>query len=190
MLLAVCALSAAAADAEHPLEPPDLSSPRATLNTFLTMGDALHSLLRDEYWHGPSRAVLDRVVDFESELERMLDLSEIPPAARYELGRDGNVYLYDVLSRIELPPTADIPDTAGYPDAGDEKKAGDGKTVRWTIPHTEITLVRVADGPRAGEFLFSSSTVARAREFYEKTRTLPYRRDVPLKNWLLSRICG
>ena len=55
--------------------------------------------------------------------------------------------------------------------------------VSWTIPHTEITLTRVADGPRAGQFLFSPSTVDRAREFYEKTRTLPYRRDVPIKNY-------
>ena len=146
-------------------------------------GRCLHSLLRDEYWHAPSRAVLNRLGDLEAGLERMLDLSEIPPAARYQLGRDGNVYLYDVLSRIELPPTTDIPDAADYPDAGDEKEAGGGKTVSWTIPHTEITLVRVADGPKAGEFLFSSSTVARALEFYEKTRTLPYRRDVPLKNY-------
>jgi TatA/E family protein of Tat protein translocase len=46
--------------------------------------------------------------------------------------------------------------------------------------HTEITLVRVADGERAGQFLFSFSTVIRAKEFYEKVRSLSYRRDVPI----------
>ena len=101
-------------------------------------------------------------------------MSGIPPAARFQLGRDGIVYLYEVLSRIELPPEADIPDAAAYADAGDNKEA-DEKPVSWTIPHTEITLARVADGPRAGQFLFSSATVARAEEFFEKARTLPYR---------------
>ena len=45
-----------AADAEHPLKPQILSSPGATLNAFLTTGDALHTLLRDEYWNAPGPA--------------------------------------------------------------------------------------------------------------------------------------
>lgn len=61
------------------------------------------------------------------------------------------------------------------------------KYERWTIPHTEIMLVRIKDGPSLGQFLFSSSTVIRAREFYEKTRTLPYRRDIPLENYAEMR---
>ena len=183
MLLALGLPTAGAADAMHPLEPLDLSSPRATLNTFLTRFDALYNLLRDEYWHAPSRAAVDRINDFGADLQHTLDLSGIPPAARYELARDGGHYLYDVLSRIELPPEADIPDAAAYADAGDGREAGDRKTVSWTIPHTDITLVRVPEGPRAGQFVFSSATVARAEEFYKKTRSLPYRRDVPLKNY-------
>jgi MscS family membrane protein len=178
MLLALWSPVAGGADAAHPLEPLDLSSPRATLNTFLTTGDAFFQLLRDEYWQAPSRAAVDRLHDFNTRLERTLDLSEVPPAARFELGRDGIIYLYEVLSRIELPPEADIPDAAAY---------ADDKPVSWTIPHTDITLVRIADGPHAGQFLFSSSTVVRAEEFYEKAHTLPYRRNVPLKNYAEMR---
>ena len=186
LLLALWSPVAGVADTGHPLEPPDLSSPRATVNTFLTTGDGFLQQIRDEHWQAPSRAAVDSLHDVSARLERMLDLSGVPPAARFELGRDGIVYLYEVLSRIEFPPEADIPDAVAYADAGDEKEAGD-KSVSWTIPHTEITLVRVADGPRAGEFLFSSSTVARAREFYEKAHTLPYRRDVPMKNYAEMR---
>ena len=51
------ALWSPVADAAHPLEPLDLSSPRATLNSFLTMGDATYQLLSDAYWHGIPRAV-------------------------------------------------------------------------------------------------------------------------------------
>jgi MscS family membrane protein len=181
LLLALWLPIAGLADTGHPLEPLDLSSPRATLNSFLTAGDTFVQLLRDEYWGAPSHAVADRMIDFNAEMERMLDLSGIPPAARFDLGRDGVIYLYEVLSRIELPPGADIPDAAAYADTADDKSAS------WTIPYTDITLVRVVEGPGAGQFLFSSSTAARAREFYEKTRTLPYRRDVPLKNYAEMR---
>ena len=191
LLLALWSPITGAADAGNPLEPLDLSSPRATLNSFLATGDAYFRLLRDEYWHTPSRAVADRLHAMGKEAERALDLSEVPPAARFEMGRDGMVYLYEVLSRIELPPAEEIPDATAYTDTmedtGDNKENGNRKTASWTIPHTEITLARVAKGPRAGEFLFDPETVARAAEFYEKTRTLPYRRDVPLENYAEKR---
>jgi MscS family membrane protein len=60
----------------------------------------------------------------------------------------------------------DIPDAAEVATLG---------LKRWTIPHTEITLFQEDDGDRAGEWLFSRETVARANEFYEKVRSLPYR---------------
>ena len=41
-----------------------------------------------------------------------------------------------------------------------------GGLPRWTIPHTEITLVRINDGLRAGQYVFSSDTDNRAREFF------------------------
>jgi MscS family membrane protein len=186
MLLVYWSPTAAVADVRHPLKPHDLSSPKATLNTFLTTSDLLYSLIHEEYWHSPSRAIVDRIWDFDNELMRMLDLSGIPPAAHFNLARDGIVYLYEVLSRIELPAEVDIPGGAAYAKTGDDQEAGH-KPVSWTIPDTEITLVRVAEGPRAGEFLFSSQTVRRAKEFYEKTRTLPYLRDVPLKNYVEMR---
>ena len=185
MLLALASPAAGAADARYPLEPLDLSSPRATLNSLLTAGDDYLRLLNEEYWENPSRAAAARLHELAVKAERTLDLSETPPAARFDMGRDGVVYLYEVLSRIELPPETDIPDAAAYADADD--KAAQGGRARWTIPHTEITVARVAEGPRAGEFLFSPATVARAEEFYQKTRTLPYRRDVPLKHYAEKR---
>jgi len=178
--------SVALADAGHPLEPLDLSSPRATLHSFLTTGDSFFRLLRDEYWENSSPEIAARMHALGVRAESTLDLSKVPPAARFEMGRDGSIYLYEVLSRIELPPEADIPDAAAYDDAGADKTAAD-KPASWTIPHTEITLERVADGPRVGQFLFSSATVERVGEYYEKTRALPYRRDVPLKNYAEMR---
>ena len=174
--------------ATHPLEPLDLSSPKATLNSFLTSGDEGFRLIRDEYWDSPSDEVALQITQISSELQRTLDLSGIPPAAHFELSRDGYIYLYEILSHIELPDESDIPDADFYADTDSEndKVSGD-EAVSWTIPHTEITLTRIEKGPQAGHFLFSSSTVARIEEFYEKTRTLPYRRDVPLENYAEMR---
>ena len=112
---------AVVADANHPLDPPDLSSPRATLNTFLTTGDDYLRLVNEEYWDTPSRQAAARLHELGLKAERALDLREAPPAARFEMGRDAVVYLYEVLSRIELPPVAEIPDKAAYTNAGDDE---------------------------------------------------------------------
>lgn len=176
-----------AADTRHPLEPPDVSSPRATLKTFLAAGDDYLRLVREEHWASPTRAGAARLHDLVDTAEHTLDLSKTPPAARFQMGRDEAVYLYEVLSRIELPPETDIPDAAAYADTGRGDR-GDDRPARWTIPHTEITIAQVEDGPRAGDFLFSPETVARAGEFYQKTRTLPYRRDVPLQHYAEMRV--
>jgi MscS family membrane protein len=138
----------ALASADYPLEPLDLSSPRATLRSFLNTGDAFFRLLRDEYWDSSNRAVAERMNELGAKAESTLDLSKLPPAARYLMGKDGAIYLYEVLSRIKLPPEADIPDAAAYADTGTDK-ADKIKPASWTIPHTEITLERMTDGPRA-----------------------------------------
>ena len=48
----------------------------------------------------------------------------------------------------------------------------------WRIPDTEITIYRVEEGPREGEFLFSPETIFRLKEFYNKVKDLPYKHDV------------
>ncbi len=141
---------------DHPLEPPDRSSPRATLATFR---DSI-----DEAWvlytaKDPSvREVFARA-------RGCLDLSNVPPMVAHELSAKSALMLKEVLDRIELPPQSDIPDAAEVSALG---------LKRWTIPHTEITLVQTAEGDRVGQWLFSTETVARANEFYEKVRNLPY----------------
>jgi MscS family membrane protein len=81
---------------------------------------------------------------------------------------------------------AAIPAADDFADQGADETP-DGKPASWTIPHTEITLERVTEGPRTGQFLFSAGTVERAREFYRKTRDLPYQREVPLENYAEMR---
>ena len=160
----------------NPLKPADRSSPRAAIRTLLDFGDTLGEFMAREYLPSPSRAKYERLIVLARKAGRGLDLSEVPPAARLKTGSAATVALYEVLSRIPLPPPDEIP------DADQIKQAGGADAQRWVIPNTEITLVRVQSGQRSGEFLFSPDTVARAGEFYERVRAMPYARPVPLKN--------
>ena len=159
MLLSVLAWASAGnaeEPVEHPLEPPDRSSPHATMNTFLGSIDRAWELYQDR---DPA------VRDVFARARGCLDLSGTPPLVVSEVSAETALVLKDVLDRIELPPPPAIPDAADVALTG---------IARWTVPHTEITLHRVAEGPRAGEWLFSPETVARAAEFLERVSHLPY----------------
>ncbi len=181
-LLSQCLLSAvllfgychAKAEASHPLEPVDTSSPRATLTGFLAEIDGLFQVFRDEYWDSPSYEGYLDIANRAGRVLRTMDLSEVAPSARIEVGYEAATMLYETLARIELPPIEGIPDAAEF-----KKTEG---PVKWTVPHTAITITRVTEGPRKGEFLFSAGTIERAPAFYQRTKSLPYKRAVPLED--------
>ena len=156
-ILAWTSIAAAETTTVHPLEPPDRSSPRATLTTFLDSIDRAWELFSadDPGFNEPFR-----------DARGCLDLSQIPPLVFQEVSAESALVLKEVLDRIELPVDEEIPDAAAVNELG---------ISRWTIPHTEITLVRAAEGDRPGDWLFSHRTVARAEEFYSRVRHLPYR---------------
>ena len=94
----------------YPLQPPDRSSPRATLQTFLDSGDALGAFLAREYLPDPTRAKFQRLVTLGAAPLECLDLREMPLASRLKASRAAAVALYETLSRIPLPAVEDIPD--------------------------------------------------------------------------------
>ena len=91
-------------DQLHPLKPTDLSSPRATLNTFLDAGDAVGAYLARDYLPSPSRAKFDHLFLLAQTVIKCLDLTEVAPAARIKTGPSSAAALYETLSRIQLPP--------------------------------------------------------------------------------------
>ncbi len=173
--LPLLATIAFAQEPANPLKPVDRSSPRAALKTFLESGDALGAFLVQDYLPSPSREHFRHLIALSEIPLQSLDLSELSPAARPKAGRAAAVALYEVLSRIPLPPLDDIP------DASQVSPPVAGGPTRRVIPNTEIALVRTPGGPRGDEFLFSADTVARAGEFYERVRELPHRRPLPLQ---------
>lgn len=161
--LAVSIGSGTARGEGHPLDPPDLSSPRAAVASFIERSDALFAELRSAEVTAANVPKRRRMI--EATLS-CLDLTGVAPSLRDSKGREAAVCLKEVLDRIPLPPPDEIPAA---------EQVQEDEIDRWRLPHTEITLVKRADGSRAGEWVFSDDTVERAEEFFRRVRDLPYR---------------
>jgi len=158
LLLWICVSTVGAAQPVHPLAPPDTSSPRATLNTFLNeMNQAVATFKAGHK---------DQTVVSLERANRCLNLSKEPSAIRSIMGFYTALYLKETLDRIEIPPPDQIPDA---------KAVEADKLTSWRLPYTEITIAAVKDGPGGGAFLFTPDTVKRSEEFYNKVKNLPYK---------------
>ena len=160
----------------NPLAPPDASSPRATLSTFRTHAqeaekiawDAANEIKNNKnfFWDEKTYAEARRARQELERAARLLDLSQVTPAVYERKKVESVLLLNEILDRIPLPPDNQVP--------------GDAQADSYTIPGTEIRLVKVKEGPHAGEYFFSSDSVARLPEFYHKVRRLPSLYHAPL----------
>ncbi len=164
---------------KRPLAPPDTSSPQATLRSFVDNFNRAYPLLIDAHEQYlkdpgllPSTSVSKQFKQGKILFNRAkdcLNLSKIAPRLKEDLGSEKTLLLKEILDRLELPTYGEIPDA--------EAVAADEDFFKWRLPHTEIDIVKVESGPRAGEFLFSPETVARIEEFYQRVKNLPYKPD-------------
>jgi MscS family membrane protein len=177
LVLLLSLMISGTAGAQHPLEPVDTSSPRATMKSFLAVTEEA-SRRYNAYRDSPSAATMNALFQMHPKFRRLLDLSEVPPAAREEESVETFRLLWAIIARLSLPELSDIPDAA----VDEEGEA----LSHWRIPNTDITIARIDEGPRAGEYLFSSDTVEQAKSFHALVKQLPYQRPVPLGD--LSRM--
>jgi len=144
----------------HPLNPPDVSSPEATLYTFLTEATAAI----EASWVGNRQGV-------EAHRDRMFQTLEVDvPSSEPELRAlvESSLYLLEILIRIDIPAPKEIPG----PDLDPERMPA-----YWTVPHTELRLVRIDSAVGAPpQYRFSADTITRAPEFFERARSLPVKK--------------
>ena len=141
------------------LRPPDTSSPRDTLRSFLTNVDkAIEAWRQDTQDDRSDRAWMSAIMT--------LDFSTTPDSDSWSDQTERLFLLKEILDRVEVPPDNKIP--------GDDEVAENDIT-RWTVPNTRITIERIDQGPRAGEFLFSAATVERLYRSYMIVKALPYK---------------
>jgi MscS family membrane protein len=160
----------------NPLKPIDTSSPRATLQGFIEFANKTYGagagLINNYiassalYLSQEEMLSMKEAMGYQKLAERVLDLTELPPATVDESSRRLIVQLKEVLDRIDLPPIDSIPDA---------QMMAKSEFKYWVIPNTEIRIQRVEKGAHAGEYLFTPDTVRRLPEFYDKVKGLPYK---------------
>ncbi|WP_176082462.1 mechanosensitive ion channel family protein [Martelella sp. HB161492] len=171
----------------NPISPPDTSSPRATLESFmLIMREASKDWIsvRDHFFDSKEfflsqaeRAKLTQVRALLDKASETFDLSQIPATARDRAGVETVLQLQEILDRIYLPALEDVPGEG--PDA--EANASESDTaslpLRWKIPGTDIVIAKQTEGENVGKYLFTPDTVARIGDDYNVVRELPVQAD-------------
>lgn len=130
-------------------------SPRATMETFYgAMADYVEGV---ESGDSAKKARISDAI-------RCFDLTSSATISRDGKAREAAILLKEVIDRVIVLDYSLIP--------GED--LADGNLQRWRLKDTEISIVRISAGERAGEYLFSKDTLERAAEFFQKVRHLPY----------------
>ncbi|MAZ01882.1 MAG: mechanosensitive ion channel protein MscS [Sneathiella sp.] len=170
---------------ENPISPPDSSSPRATIESFLfLMGEARNIWLdvRDDHAKGDTILLSDadnRRLDFvQTILEKAsqtFDLSAVPASTREHVSIEIVLQLVEIFDRIDLPELSTVPgyEVGLFPAASDLAAL----PTSWTVPGTNIVIARINQGAEQGSFLFSKETVQRIPGDYETIKNFPLKHD-------------
>lgn len=148
-----------------PLALPDTSSPRATLKSFIDNFDATFR----PFHENRTTKIPDRESHTGLRLLRTFDTSRLPPSQAGHRAAEAALLLNEVMSRVELPPFEEIPDAEAM------EAMAPGVPRIWRIPRTDIQIVKMQDGPRAGEYLFSADTLEHSHVFYERIKNFAIR---------------
>jgi len=173
--LNVMAPACSAENSVNTIQPVRTDSPRHTFESFLRLGHELDLALVDyrvnRTW--ANRILVSRIGE---EVLSLIDLSAVPEVSQRERGIETGTFLLDILGRIKLPALDEVPTAEDFYN-------NPAKPARWHIPNTPIEIVRVGQGPREGEFLFSGQTVITAPRFYQNVRDMPLRSQLGIKSW-------
>ena len=148
-------------------------SPRNTLQSLYQLRDDLEISL-GAYWQQQNTSNAARIAFVMGQIRALIDLSQLPLASRREVGSQTGLSLLDILGRVKPIDAAVLP---GPDDLDDQSTAG------FRLPGTPLRIVEVAEGDRAGEYLFSADTVHGAPRFLAGLATLPLRSSLAIKSW-------
>jgi MscS family membrane protein len=142
---------------EHPLEPANTSSPRATLRTFMTNAENAFAEFKQSGYR------TKEALKYVQRAASTMDMSHIPITLHEDVGFESTLRLKVILDNIV------VPDLSTIPEAKDFKGSED---LFWRIPHTDITIARVNEGNRKGAWLFSPDTVSKIGSDYRLIKEL------------------
>ncbi len=162
-------------NAGSPLAPAPISSPRQTFASFRALAQGAADALVEAFEISKTNdslldtpdilALKDQALDRLARAATTLDLSQAPPATRRTLGINSVLLLEEVMDRIPLPDLGDIP--------GDEEVAAGAAEAGWTLPGTQIRMMRGTGPAGEPEYRFSSDTLAALPGYYATVRDQP-----------------
>lgn len=182
---------------ENPLEPFDTSSPQATYLSFVEQVQLLEELLR-AYERDRSEANQAAFSSALEEVERLFDSSQVPDANKAKATVVAFASLADILNRIpppdldEIPDAEDVEDAAGaareitLPGTDQPLVLPGGGLDSYTLPGTEITITRIEEGARAGDYVFSADTVSRLPGWRGDVDGLAPNEGVVVRDWIVE----
>ncbi|MEJ8475988.1 mechanosensitive ion channel family protein [Roseibium algae] len=171
---------------ENPLAPPDTSSPRASLESFILLMDQASTVWREvrTAFHDSNERLLSDADELKLQQVRALldkasgvfDLSGIPETARQRASLEISLQFQEILDRIYLPKMADVPGSA----AGSflNSMAIAQLPERWTIPGTDLVFERTRVPGAGSRFLMTRESVALIPEDYELIKAFAPREDI------------
>lgn len=159
LLGALATGGALAASDPHPLRPPEMDSPRATIQSVFSEVEHAFAARRE----GDPRRLEDIL---RGRAIYLLDLDDEPPQLRTEIGVESILMFYEILSRIEQPPLSDIP-------GREEVERDDIKS--WLIPNSTLLVTRTDEDLGLPRFRLSDGSLKQLRNDYALIKELPKR---------------
>lgn len=171
---------------DNPISPPDTTSPRATLESFVLIMREASRIWRDvriefaesgEAFLSDEQELRLKLVDaLIRKASAVFDLSDIPVTARGKAAIETSLQFQELLDRIYVPTWDEIPGEA----AGGflHSSARNELPQSWIIPSTDVALSKNETGPRQGHFLITKGTVARIPSDYELVKNFPPKVDL------------
>jgi MscS family membrane protein len=155
----------------------DLSSPRATFDAFtlnITLAHYYTMLVLEEDGQLTDlfRSKRQKVYEYYANvyLERAkncLNLSHIKSISSESIRNEKAILLKEVLDKLKLDP-------ASFPDETELKKQARNIEMPWRISNSQLYIEKIKEGPDAGSFKFSKSTVENIFKYYTLLYNYPY----------------
>ncbi|WP_309384939.1 mechanosensitive ion channel family protein [Cerasicoccus frondis] len=149
------------------MHPPNTSSPRDTMVSFLKMTQRFYDLISAENYSPQDRI---EVFYLFAQMEDFFDLRQVAPSMQRDYATASAIYLREVIDRVGLPPLNEIPDEEMMHEAIDK-----GFPARWQMPEMPFEVVRVDEGENAGHYVFSDETLREVRPLFNDLRQMPYK---------------
>jgi len=144
---------AAQLEAPSPLRPADNGSPRASFQNFLRNIDALIALWRAQAPVHVQKLYLRATVE-------SFDFEATPYASSTSEQIERILLARELIARTPLPDPLSIPDQAQGVNS-------------WTVPGTDLRMMRIQSGRDAGDFKFDPITIEELELDYRRARELP-----------------